>query len=136
MFSNSEEQFKELLNQLVARSKKSLLANSFPVFGLLLTEEGNTDVVLGVVEDGDLSEIINNVQQELIEKKNALSILAACLAYPDFNNQCVVAYLENHESYQLRCDIPVLNNDVLELDIENLTTKDGSTIVFGNNDVA
>ena len=135
MFKNSEEQFKELLSQLVARSKKSLLENSFPVFGLLLTNEGKTDVILGIVEDGDLSEIINHVQQELIEKKKALSILAACLAYPDFKSQCVVAYLENHESYQLRCDIPVLNNDVLELDIENLTTGDGSTIVFGNNDV-
>ena len=135
MFKGSEEQFIELLNQLVARSKKSLEENSFPVFGLLLKEDGKTDLVLGLIEDGELSDIINHVQQEMIEIRKKMPLLAACLAYPDFQDQRVVAHLENHENYQLRCDVPVLNNNGLELDIDNVITGDGSTIVFGNNNV-
>lgn len=135
MFENSEKQFEELLANLIVRSNKSLEQDQFPVFGLLLTDEGKIDVSIGIVEDGNLSDIINHVQQGMIEKKKTIPILAACLAYPDFQNQCVVSYLENYESYQLRCDIPVLSDNGLRLDVDNLTTHDGSTIVFGDNNI-
>lgn len=135
MFENSEKQFEELLANLIVRSNKSLEQDQFPVFGLLLTDEGKIDVSIGIVEDGNLSDIINHVQQGMIEKKKTIPILAACLAYPDFHNQCVVSYLENYESYQLRCDIPVLSDNGLRLDVDNLTTHDGSTIVFGDNNI-
>jgi len=136
LFKNSEEQFEELLAQLIVRSKNALEQNQFPVYGLLLIDDGKTDVVLGLIEDGNLSELINYVQQEMIDRTKTISILAACLAYPDFQNQCIVSYFENQESYQLRLDIPVLSENGLELDIGNMTSSDGSSIVFGDNDIA
>ena len=129
----SEEQFQDLIANLAPRVDKALSQqNSIPPIGLLLFGGGEVEVVLSVSEkENDLSEEINFLQQSLIEKAKEKSAVAACLAYPDYANEQVIAYLENNEHYCAKCSIPVVANPSLGLDLEGIEIEDGMTFVFG-----
>ena len=131
----SEEQFQDLIANLAPRVDKALSQqNSVPSIGLLLFGGGDVEVVLSVSEEGnDLSEEINRLQQDLVDKAKEKSAVAACLAYPDYANEQVIAYLENNEHYCAKCCIPVVANPSLRLDLEGIEIEDGMIFVFGED---
>ncbi len=131
----SEEQFQDLIANLAPRVDKALSQqNSVPSIGLLLFGGGDVEVVLSVSEEGnDLSEEINRLQQGLVDKAKEKSAVAACLAYPDYANEQVIAYLENNEHYCAKCCIPVVANPSLRLDLEGIEIEDGMIFVFGKD---
>ena len=129
----SEEQFQDLIANLAPRIDKALSQqNSVPPLGLLLLDSGDVEVVLSVSdEESNLSEQINLLQQGLIDKATEKSAVAACLAYPDYANEQIVAYLENTENYCAKCNIPVVANPSLHLDLERIEIEEGMIFVFG-----
>ena len=129
----SEEQFQDLIANLTPRVNKALSQqNTVTPLGLLLFDSGDVEVVLSVSDkENDLSEDLNLLQQGLIEKAREKSAVAACIAYPDYANEVVVAYLENNENYTAKCSIPVVSNPTLQLDLEGIEIEDGMVFVFG-----
>lgn len=129
----SEEQFQDLIANLAPRLDKALSQqNAVPPLGLLLLDSGDVEVVLSVSDkESNLSEEINLLQQGLIDKAREKSAVAACLSYPDYANEQVVAYLENNENYCAKCSIPVVSNPSLHLDLEGIEIEDGMIFVFG-----
>ena len=129
----SEEQFQDLIANLAPRVDKALSEqNSVPPIGLLLLDSGDVEVVLSVSDkENDPSTEINLLQQGLIDKAREKSAVAACLAYPDYANEQVVAYLENNENYCAKCNIPVVSDPALRLDLESIEIEDGKIFVFG-----
>jgi len=129
----SEEQFQDLIANLAPRVNRALSQqDTVPPIGLLLFDSGEVEVVLSVSEkENNLSEEINLLQQGLIDKAREKSAVAACFAYPDYANEQIVAYLENNENYCAKCNIPVVSNPSLQLDLEGIEIEDGMIFVFG-----
>lgn len=132
--NSSEEQFKVLLANLAPRVDRALSQQSaVPPIGLILLDDGRVEVVLFVPdEEIDLSEHLNCLQRELIEKAREEQAVAACLSYPDYGSDTVVALLENDENYTLECSIPVVANPDLQLNLEGIEVGEGVVFVFGD----
>ncbi len=131
--NKSEEQFQELIANLAPRLNNALSQqNTVPFMGLLLSAEGEIEVVLWLPEeDSDLSDELNKLQRTLIEKAKDNSSVAACMSYPDYANEVVVALLENNENYCAKCTIPVVSDATLQLDLGQMQVEDGVVFVFG-----
>ena len=129
----SEEQFQDLIANLIPRVNKALSkGNTVPAIGLLLLDSGNVEVVLAVSEEEhELSKEIGLLQQGLIDKAREKSAVASCLAYPDYANQKFVAYLENNDLYCSKCLIPVVADPSPRLNVEGTEIEDGMIGVFG-----
>ena len=129
----SQDQFQTLLANLAPRVNNALSRqNSVPPIALLLLENDEVETVLYVAgEDESLADEMNNLQRVLIEKADEKSALAACLSYPDYEQEEVVALLENAENYCAECRIPVVMDETLQLDLAKMTVGDGMVFVFG-----
>jgi hypothetical protein len=132
---DSEEQFQELIANLSARLTKALSkSNKVPSIGLLLSLKGDVEPVLAVAENEELKEEVNLLQARLVSKAKESDSIAACLAYPDYEREEIVAYLENNENYCLKARIPIVTGPQLKLDILNIEVEDGIVFVFGAGD--
>ncbi len=131
--NSSEEQFEELLANVVARVNKTLSKQADMVcMGLLLKGRDEIEVLLSLDDkEINLKEAINNLQSGLIAKAKETESVAACLSYPDYENNEVIVFLENKENYCAKCRIPVLSEPDRHLDTENLIIEDGAIFVFG-----
>ncbi len=129
----SEEQFQELIANLAPRLNNALSRqNSVPLMGLLLSETGEVEVILWLPDEGTtLSDELNKLQRTLIEKATELSSVAACMSYPDYENEVIVALLENNQNYCAKCTIPVVSDATLQLDLGQMEVEDGVVFVFG-----
>ena len=130
---NSEEQFQELIANLAPRINKALSQqNTVPLMGLLLSEEGDVEVLLWLPDDGSsLSDELNKFQGTLIEKAKELSSVAACMSYPDYASEAIVALLENNKNYCTKCTIPVVSDATPQLDLGQMEVEDGFVFIFG-----
>jgi hypothetical protein len=129
----SPQQFPTLLSELVARFQRALkTSNEIPALGL--TPTGEVKLSLGVpTPESGASKTLTAIQIHLQEIASKGEIEAACVAYPDYKNQAVIAYLENAEQYCIRYSIPVVQNvDGLSLDINNISDEDGTILIFGD----
>ena len=131
---NSQDQFQTLLANLAPRVNNALSRqNSVPPIALLLLENDEVETVLYVAgEDEGLADEMNNLQRLLIEKADETSAVAACLSYPDYEREEVVALLENSENTCAKCRIPVVMDETLQLDLAKMTVGDGMVFVFGD----
>lgn len=60
--------------------------------------------------------------------------MAACLAYPDYENEEVIAYLENRDNFCSKARLPVASKPTLRIDVESIEIEDGIVFIFGTND--
>ena len=130
---NSESQFNELLANLIARVNKMLSKQSEMVpIGLLLRDQSKIDVYLA--DHGNewtLGETVQHLQNGMVEKVRELPAIAGCIAYPDYENNEVIVYIENDEHYCAQYRIPVSNQPSLHLDVEEIQVDDGAIFLFG-----
>jgi hypothetical protein len=129
--NTSEDQFRELLAHLIARTNKLLSqrGQAFPL-GLVLNASGGVEVSIATCEEPDQSgDVLNALQSSMVTRAAAGSAIASCISVPDRSGKCVVAFLENHENYCAKVSIPIVR-DALSLDTENMVVDDGSTLVF------
>ena len=128
---NSEDQFQTLLANLSVRANKSLkTSNKMDAIGLLLYENDKVEVFLSVIEDS-ISDALTILQNQLIPIVKEKQPLASCMAYPNYQDQQIIALLENNEHYAAEVTIPVKSDPHLHLDLENIDIDDGTIYLFG-----
>ena len=129
---DSGEQFADLLSNLTVRANKALSQqNMFPPLGLLLLPDGTIRVILEISEESDLKQQVNKLQANVIQVARDADAQAACIAYPDYAQEEIVAFLENKEHYCAQYRIPVITEPKLEVDLQNLVEEKGAIMVFG-----
>jgi hypothetical protein len=133
--NKSPQQFPTLLAHLVARYQRALKnSGELPALGLGLTATEEVKLLLGIPSpETGLKETLAAIQDNLQGLAGHGEIEAACIAYPDYEDQTVVAYLENAEQYCIRYCIPVVQDaDARSLGIKDIREEDGSIFIFGN----
>lgn len=125
----SDEQFQELISQLIVRVNKMLTQDNIvnPI-GLMLNIKNALEVSITESID-DIGEAINILQTTLTEKAEAGELLATCIAYPDYENNIVVALLENNENYCAEATIPVNIENQPFLEAQNIEINDGNVYI-------
>ena len=128
---DSEDQFRELLAQLIARANRMLAEKSevFPM-GFLLMHDGRLEVSVGPYDSPDqIPSLLNAMQASLSARVSNGGVAASCIAYPDYSAEEIVAFLENHENYCAIARLPMAANP-LSVDIDSVRVEDGSVYVF------
>jgi hypothetical protein len=74
--------------------------------------------------------ILNAMQSSLAALARTQSLDATCIAYPNYEDDTVVALLENRENYCATVVIPVLVDTPVRLDMESIEVRDGNIYVF------
>ena len=132
---NSEDQFQELIAQLVGRANRMLAERSdvFPM-GFLLASNGNLNVSVVAYESvAQIPELLSALQASMSEKARNGHAVASCIAYLDYDAGEIIAFLENNENYCATVRIPVVSSPTPATDLENITVEDGSIHVFPVN---
>ena len=128
---NSEDQFQTLLANLSVRVNKSLkISYQMETIGLLLYENDKVEVYLSFIEDS-VSDALTALQNELIPIVREKRPLASCMAYPNYQDQQIIALLENNEHYASEVKFPIKYKPHLHLDLENIDIDDGTIYLFG-----
>lgn len=129
----SDREFNELLSNLIARVNKMLNASSeMTPIGLLLRDHEQIEVCLAAQDDDiPLSAAVQMLHDGMVARVRKNPALAACIAYPDYENEEVVVYLENTEHYCSKCRIPVSGAPSLHLDVGGIEVEDGEVLIFG-----
>lgn len=129
---SSEEQFKELVAQLAVRSTKMLSEQNYLLpFAILLSKSNLIEVLLATIDASDkVQDLVNFIQEQVQVKVESGEFKAICIAYPDYDNGAVVAYLENNENYCSKVTIPVNTASGPVLNLESLIVEDGNVYVF------
>ena len=125
----SEEQFQELVANLVARGNKALEKQPYvPPISLVLRNTGEVECSVGIAESpGDLKQVLDAMQNSLRERVSLGGTLATCVAYTDPASRNVIALMENHENYCATVTIPC---QPTSLDVENMEVDDSSVYVY------
>ncbi len=90
----SEEQFQELMANLVARGSNALAHQAHvPPISLLLRNTGEVECSAGIADShGDLKQVLDAMQATLRDRVRRGDILAVCVAYTDPTSHAVVAF--------------------------------------------
>jgi hypothetical protein len=127
---SSEEQFQELLANLVARGNKALAQNMpVPPMSFALSGDGVVHFSVGAADSPkELKQVLNAMQESLVARLKAEPLLATCVAYTEAETNEVVALLENLENYCATVRIPRLPGS--KLNLADLKVEDGFVYVF------
>ena len=130
--SNSEEQFLELLSQIVVRANKMLNeSRSVIPFGLTLTGINKLEVILAVGFEESVADYLNVLQEQLKVKAKNPEVVATALVYANPENSHIEAFLENNENYCLKAIIPVKSTEQkCVLVSSEIETENGEIYVF------
>lgn len=129
---DSQEQFQELLSQMIVRVNRMLAEQNeiFPL-ALLLLSGGCTDVSVAAYDNPDqIPNLLNAMQASLSAKAQEIGAVASCIAYPDYGSEKVVAFLENSDNYCARAELSVIARPRLHFDPSAITFSDGDIYVF------
>lgn len=129
--SQSEEQFNELLAQILVRTDKMLAESSNVIpYGILLGKEGNIEIVIALDISDKLSDCLEFIQKQLRQKVSSSDVVATGVVFADYDNMEVIAMLENNENYCLKVLFPVLSNEPLKIDVNGIKSEDGAVYIF------
>ena len=132
---SSEEQFQELIAQLLGRVNRMLAARSDVLpMGLLLMPDGKLDVSVAVHNSVEqIRELFAAMQESLSEKVRQSPAIASCIACLDIEARELVAYLENRDNACITVRIPLAGRSAVTVDLKNITVEDGSLSLFPVN---
>jgi len=129
--SQSDAQFNELLAQVIVRGNKMLSeSNLIAPFGILLDSNQSAEVIMAVDKSLPYAEMLDNLQESLKARVLAKSYLSGCIVYADYNNNQLVAFLENHNNYCLKALIPVKAENGLCLSADEMMAEEGGIYIF------
>ncbi|MBA6291525.1 hypothetical protein H4J58_00150 [Colwellia sp. MB3u-70] len=129
---SSENQFQELAAHIVSRINKILADDKdlLPL-GLSLHRSGSVEAHISTTEEAnDFSGQLNLLQKVLSSKVLEGNIVATSISYPDFENNVVIAFVENNENFCAKLLIPVNTESIPFLVIEDVEIEDGMIYVF------
>jgi hypothetical protein len=129
---DSNQQFQELLAHLVARANKMLAEQKdIHPLSLALVTNGTVEVGVGVTERQDqVPSVLDAMQQALVDRVRGGGVQATCIAYPNHQDDTVIALLENKENFCATVVLPVLVEPSWSLDTENMAVTDGAVYIF------
>jgi predicted metal-dependent TIM-barrel fold hydrolase len=128
---NANDHFQGLVTYLIANINQMLKNdNMITPIGLVANSDKSIKVVTANIETKKIIDHVNIIQTELKNKATVFEILSSCIAYPDYENNQIIAFLENNKNYCVKVLIPVVNRRGLKLDPEKLVTEAGSVDVF------
>ncbi|MEL7022712.1 MAG: hypothetical protein AAGL69_03130 [Pseudomonadota bacterium] len=133
MSEQSTAQFQTMLTHLVTLTSNALAdAEELPPMALTLNQDDEVNSIVGASgEREELRTILKAIQKTLAAQAEQGEIVACCMSYPDFADQCIVAFMENRQNECTELRIPVVvTGKSLSLDLENLSVADGSVFVF------
>ena len=132
ILQTSEQQFEELLAQLITKVNIVLSRQeTVPPLGLLLTEQGMTEVVLVPADtEGPLDTHLDALLSGLRERVAEGGYLATCVGFPDYDKGCLLAFWENRENFCTKVRIPVITEAVTVLDIDQASIEEGIVSIF------
>lgn len=128
----SQDQFQELLSQLIVRVDRMLAEQNemFPL-ALLLLPDGSTDVSVATYDNVEqIPGLLNAMQASLSLKAQEAGAVASCIAYPDYGSDKVVAFLENSDNYCAKAELPVVTRPCRHIDPSAITFADGDIYIF------
>jgi hypothetical protein len=129
---DSQDQFQELLSQLIVRTDRMLAEQNemFPL-ALLLLPDGGTNVSMAAYDNVEqIPSLLNAMQTSLSAKAREIGAVASCIAYPDYSSDKVVAFLENSDNYCTRAELSVITEPRLHVDPSAISFSDGDIYVF------
>lgn len=133
MSEKPESQFQNMLTHLITLTSQALEgAEELPPMALTINQEAEVNSIIGASGDREeLRTILKAIQKTLAAQAEQGEIVACCMSYPDFADQCIVAFMENQHNECTEIRIPVtVTGKSLALDLENLSVADGSVFVF------
>jgi hypothetical protein len=128
----SEDQFQELLANVYARYKRSLLQGAQPPpMGLLLRGDGSIEVsIIAADSDAETERCLSAMREALALKAQNENIVAASMSHVDTAASRVVVHFENNENYCARVLVPLSVGSPQEMDMAALEVQDGSVELF------
>jgi hypothetical protein len=127
----SKDHFQGLVTYLIACINQMLKVENLIIpIGLVVNSDKSIKVVKANVDSGDIVDHVNVIQHELKNQAANFDILSSCVAYPDYENNQIIAFLENNKHYCVKVRIPVVNRGGLRLDPEKLITETGAVYIF------
>ncbi len=133
MSDSANAQFHEMLTHLVTHMSGALAGGeSLPPMALTLDDEGQVATIAGASDERDaLRDTLKAMKKTLSAQAELGQIVACCMSYADFADQCIVAFMENAANDCTEIRLPVVRQgQSLSLDLENLSVADGSVFVF------
>lgn len=129
----SEEQFRELLANVVVRANRMLEKSGevLPIGRLLLGDAGIDVFVASPEGEWSLAESLNIIQEALIDKIREVPALAGCLAYQDTEFEYLVVFMENHQNYNVECKVSLSGLPAPRFNLAAVSVGDGTTFLFG-----
>ena len=128
---NSEDHFHGLVSYLMASINEMLkTGNVIGPIGLMVNSDKNIEVVRAAVETEKTLESVTLIQKKLKSKASRFEIITSCIAYPDYENNQIIAFLENNENYCVKVLVPVINRGGLKLNAEKIKIVAGAVYVF------
>ena len=127
----SEDQFQELIAQLIGRVNR-MLASGQPLLpvGLLLLPDGRLDISVATYETTDqIPSLASAMIRSMGDKAIRQHAIASCVAYPE-GPHGIVAFLENADNFCLSVRFPVANGSNCQIDMEAIEANEGVIQVF------
>lgn len=128
---NSEDHFHGLVSYLIISINEMLKTdNVFIPIGLVANSDKSIEIVKAEIDTVKTLEHVELIQKKLKDKASNSEIITSCVAYPDYEKNQIVAFLENNENYCVKVLIPVINRGGLKLNPEKITTQKGAVYIF------
>jgi hypothetical protein len=128
---SSDDQFQGLVKYLITCINQMLKADNLIIpIALVVNSDKSIKVVKANVDSSSIVEHVDVIQNELKTKADNYEILSSCVAYPDYENNQIIAFLGNNKNYCVKVRIPVVNRGSLKLDPEKLITEVGAVYIF------
>ncbi|TQV75493.1 hypothetical protein FLL45_11290 [Aliikangiella marina] len=127
----SEKQFNALLAQIFVRTDQMLLESDNVIpYGLTLNQDNQVEILVAANVSEKLSDCLAYIQDELREKLQSEDFVATAVVFADYDNMEIIAMLENNQNYCLKVLIPVINEQHLRIDVNQIKTEAGAVYIF------
>ena len=133
MLANNDP-FQKLISQITINIEKMMSTSNIVVpIGLAIIDDSNVLLVKGNEKFTKLSQHMNAIQTHLQKEIGKKAISATAIAYPDYDNYEIIAYIENNENVCVKVRIPVIvKNRKFELNLSSTKIEKGTIYVFPN----
>lgn len=128
---NSEDHFHGLVSYLIISINEMLKTDNVIIpIGLMVNSDKNIEVVKATIDTEKILEHIALIQKKLKSKASSFEIITSCIAYPDYENNQIIAFLENNENYCVKVLMPVINRGGLKINAEKIKIMAGAVYIF------
>ncbi len=128
---DSADHFQGLVSYVITSINKMLTTgNIVTPIALVVNRDGSIEVVKANATSEKIVDHVGLLQAQLRKKAEQFEIMTSCVAYPDYANNQIIAFLENDDNYCVKLLMPVVNRNGLKLKADKITTEQGAVYIF------